>query len=110
MEIATQLEAHQAELSLEWIPRNMNREAYALAGGVTEGFSASKGLSVQADKLPLKVLPALRAEATEFYKTNKPVAIAPPKKMAKLKGGRRYCVSSGVHWKTVGWGTPLSKS
>ena len=88
MEMAVQLEEHQAELSLDWIPRTMNKEADALADGITEGFSAAKDLSVQPDKLPLKVLPALLAEATEFYKNNKPVAFAPPKKMAKLKGGR----------------------
>ena len=39
MGLAAQLEHRGCELSLEWVPREVNREADRLADGDTSGFS-----------------------------------------------------------------------
>ena len=67
MELAAQLEARGAELFLEWIPRESNREADRLADGRTEGFS--EALRVHADLREIRwlVLSDLLAAGRKFY-------------------------------------------
>ena len=78
----------QAELSLEWVPRDFNREADALADGVTDGFDPALEVSIPAPELPCLVLPTLLQEATCFYSSSQQSSRPPEPKRPRLKGGR----------------------
>ena len=67
MEAAAQMEELRVELSLLWLPREVNEEADALSNLRTLGFSPEHRVDVQIDRLPLIVLPALMKEAEDFY-------------------------------------------
>ena len=87
MELAAQLEKAKLELPLDWIPRDTNAEADALADGRREGIADALDRSVAASDLKFLVLPSLLEEATEFYAAplQRPEQ---PKKRPKLQGGR----------------------
>ncbi len=59
MELAAQLEARQARLSLHWIPRESNAEADRLSNGDSRGFSPELRVPVDPSSLNFIVLPRL---------------------------------------------------
>ena len=67
MEMAAQLEARDAELVLEWTPREQNAEADALADGRCDGFAAERRVAADFSGMPWKVLPDLLREGAAFY-------------------------------------------
>ena len=87
MELAAQLEEARLELSLDWIPRDTNAEADALADGRREGFADALDRSVAASDLKFLVLPSLLQEAIEFY-SGPFQRTEQPKKQPKLQGNR----------------------
>ena len=68
MEFSAQLEARGAELLLNWIPRELNKEADALADGRWVGFNQT--LRVQADFRNVRwlVLDDLLAAGSQFFR------------------------------------------
>ena len=70
MELASQLEARSATLSLEWAPRYLNREADALTNGNFTGFDPERRLHVDFAGLPWLYLPSLLTEGQAFYAEN----------------------------------------
>ena len=67
MELASQLEARSATLSLEWAPRYLNEEADAFTNGDFSGFDPAKRLSVDFASLPWLHLPELLKEGQAYY-------------------------------------------
>ena len=67
MELSAQLEARGAELFLEWIPREANREADRLADGEWEGFDVAHRVHVDFEKVSWLVLPELLSAGQKFY-------------------------------------------
>ena len=79
MELAAQLEAHNVELAAQWVPRNVNAEADALADGTATGFTKEFDVSAKFADIKFLVLPRLMSEATSFYKAAKAArGSAPP--------------------------------
>ena len=75
MELAAQLEHRDAELCLEWTPREENREADALADGRTEGFSPALRAGQDFTDIGWLVLPDLMAAGLQFHgAVKRPVA------------------------------------
>ena len=72
MEAAAQMEALRLDLTLRWIPRDVNEEADALSNFKFGGFCPSQRLEASMDSLPFLVLPDLMSDASAFY-------AAPPK-------------------------------
>ncbi|CAE8725125.1 unnamed protein product [Polarella glacialis] len=68
IEVAEQLEAANAFMNLEWVPREQNVEADALTNEEFAGFDLSKRIEVNFESLPLLVLPSLMASAEELYR------------------------------------------
>ena len=68
MELAAQLETKNAELNLEWAPRDQNAEADALADGRTEGFDPARRAEAEMKSLPWILLPKLMEAGTDHYK------------------------------------------
>ena len=80
MEVALRLERLRAKLSLEWVPREMNKEADALSNGKLDGFSAD--LRVLPSEANWVVLDRLMAAGTAFHaeaKSLRAAAAARPK-------------------------------
>ena len=73
---------------LEWIPRDANAEADALADGDYTGFNPSRRQGTDLDGIAWKVLPGLMSEGQKYYDQGvgrgRPAA-AP----ARLKGQKR---------------------
>ena len=67
MELAAQLEARRLDLSLDWVPRDSNSEADALADGNTDGFNPELRVGFNLEELPWLVLPGLLDEGHRFY-------------------------------------------
>ena len=67
MELAARLEARQADLELEWVPRAANAEADRLADGVAHGFDEAHRVGCDLGSLPWLVLPDLLAAGAVFY-------------------------------------------
>ena len=67
MEAAAQMEALGLDLHLQWVPRESNGEADALSNLRFEGFDAKQRIEIDISALPLKVLPGLLKDATDFY-------------------------------------------
>ena len=67
MELAAQLERRGAELSLEWVPRNMNAEADRLADGDATGFSPVNRVDLPMEKVPWLVLSSLLKAGAAFF-------------------------------------------
>ena len=81
MELAAQCEDRSIELVLDWVPRDQNAEADALADGDSRGFSACNQVPVDLSKLGWLVLDGLMKEGTAFYEAGvgrgRPVPPAP---------------------------------
>ena len=67
MELASQLEARSATLSLEWAPRYLNKVADALTNGNFAGFDPGRRRHVDFAGLPWLYLPSLLSEGQAFY-------------------------------------------
>ena len=67
VELSAQLEARGAELFLEWIPRDANREADRLADGRWEGFDERHRVHVDLQAVGWLVLPELLVAGQKFY-------------------------------------------
>jgi len=85
MELSAQLEARGAELLLDWIPREQNKEADALADGRWVGFNQT--LRVQADFRQVRwlVLDDLLAAGSQFFRD---AAAAKPRHKHRQPRGR----------------------
>ena len=68
MEMAEQLEARQARLSLAWAPRHLNEEADAITIAEYDAFDEARRAPVDVRKLPWKCLPAMLAEGEAFHR------------------------------------------
>ena len=68
MELAAQLEARGAELFLDWIPRDANREADALADGRGEGFDPALRVSTDLRDVRWLVLNDLLDAGARFFR------------------------------------------
>ena len=88
MELAAQLEARRIDLSLEWVPRDANSEADALADGNAEGFSPDREIKFDLAALPFMILPELLREGEAFYASKKRTAEAPPAQPRRLRQPR----------------------
>ena len=71
MELAAQLEARDAELILEWAPRDLNAEADALADGRADGFDPALRAEARMEDLPWMLLPALVKAGADFHRNQK---------------------------------------
>ena len=67
MEAAAQMERRGYELSLLWVPREMNEEADALSNLRFAEFSMDRRIEVDLAKLPFDVLGPLMEQARSFY-------------------------------------------
>ena len=68
MELATQLEARNAQLFLEWVPREANAEADRLADGVVKGFSPELRVKASLSQIRSLVLPGLLDAGATFLR------------------------------------------
>ena len=66
MELAAQLEARNAELLLEWVPREVNAEADRLAGGRTAGFDPELRVRANLGQVRWLVLDRMLAAGKAF--------------------------------------------
>ena len=66
-ELAVQLRALNADLSLEWVPRLQNEEADALTNGDFSAFKPSNRVPLDVEKLNFLVLPRLAEIAEELH-------------------------------------------
>ena len=76
MELAAQCEERGLDLHLDWVPREVNAEADALADGDFEGFSEDKRIEADLAEVTWLVLNGLLREGQEFYE--KGVGRGPP--------------------------------
>ena len=67
MELAAQLESRNSLLELEWVPRDQNAEADALADGDVRGFNPSLRADAKAALQEWLVLDRLLDQGQEFY-------------------------------------------
>ena len=67
MELSAQLERRNAVMDLDWVPRDSNAEADALADGRTEGFNPDLRVEAHPEKLQWLVLPELFKLGLEFH-------------------------------------------
>ena len=67
MELASQLEARQTRLSLEWSPREVNQQADDLTNEKFDEFDLDRRLEIDFERLPWKYLPQAMREGAEFY-------------------------------------------
>jgi hypothetical protein len=92
MELAAQLVLRDAELCLEWAPREGNRDADGLADGRTEGFAPGLRVGQSFGEVGWVVLPRLMAAGVQFHGAVKrpgAVGTAPAAAAGKRrKGGR----------------------
>ncbi len=90
MELAMQLERRGLELSLEWAPREFNREADRLADGNSSGFAPTLRRGTSLEHIPWLVLPAILKAGEAFYTCRKALPTPPETstKRPKLAGGR----------------------
>ena len=76
-EMAAQLQAREAELDLQWIPRNQNEEADGLTNDDFSQFDPSRRIMVEIERLKFLILPKMIKAADELYseaKRNKEAA------------------------------------
>ena len=73
MELSAQLEERNAILELDWIPRDQNPEADALADGRSEGFSPNLRVDARHALSHWLVLDKLLDEGATFYAENAPL-------------------------------------
>ena len=71
MELAAQLEQRGAELFLDWVPRDQNREADRLADGAFEGFSEELRVKMELHQIRWLVLPDLLRAGEHFFRTRR---------------------------------------
>ena len=57
MELASYMKAREMRTTVEWAPRNFNKEADQLANGILDSFDPGKRLHVSASSLSWSVLP-----------------------------------------------------
>ena len=89
MELAAQLEHRDAELCLEWAPREENREADALADGRTEGFSPDLRAGLDFSEIGWLVLPDLMAAGLQFHGAMKRPATGSTAPKSEAAAGKR---------------------
>ena len=87
MELAAQLEARNAELFLEWVPREANAEADRLADGVASGFSPDLRVNASLSQIRWLVLPGLLAAGATFQREAARMKARAGKVGAKAHGG-----------------------
>ena len=105
MELAAQLEARQADLELEWVPREANAEADRLADGVAHGFDEAHRVGCDLGSLPWLVLPDLLAAGAVFYASRTgPVARAAGQDQLLQAGGLRATDSGIASRGDTSWG------
>ena len=68
MELAAQLELRSAELFLDWVPRQVNKEADALADGRFEGFDPALRVPVDFARTKWLVLDRLLDAGAAFQR------------------------------------------
>ena len=85
MEASAQMERLGLDLSLTWVPREVNSEADALSNLRFEGFDPSRRLEARVQDLPFLVLPTLEARAVAFYHQ---MAAAPERRRRRPPGKR----------------------
>ena len=68
MELAAQLEARNAELLLEWVPREQNAEADMLADGRSAGFSENDRVQASLKQIRWLVLDRLLEAGAAFHR------------------------------------------
>ena len=88
MEMATQLDAFDAEMELAWVPRNQNVEADDLTNARYEEFDAKLRVEVDLDKLPFMVLPKLMEQAGKLDSELKLHRTSKEAKLDKLREER----------------------
>eukprot|EP00974_Lingulodinium_polyedra_P004556 428246-Lingulodinium_polyedra.AAC.1 len=87
MEAAAQLEERGMDLSLTWVPRDVNAEADALSNFKFAGFAAENRVACDLACLPFLVLHKLLADAKDFYGNARVVrASAGGRKRARAAG------------------------
>ena len=67
MELSAQLEARECELHLDWVPRDQNAQADALADGKFQGFSPCRRVPVDFAKVRWLVLDRLMAHGQKCH-------------------------------------------
>ena len=91
-ELASQLQAKNLELDLEWIPRNQNEEADAITNGKTEIFDRRRKVEVEVSALPFLVLPHMVQVADHLYeqvRTRRSEKAAVAQRTVPKKGKKR---------------------
>ena len=87
MELSAQLEQRGAELFLEWVPRDSNREADRLADGCFEGFAEELRVQVTLEEVRWLVLGDLLRAGEAFYRAAKKQAGPGQKHARKVAPG-----------------------
>ena len=87
MELAAQLEARNAELLLEWVPREANAEADRLADGVASGFSPELRVKASLSQIRWLALPGLLEAGATFQRGAAKMRSRAGKVNAKGHGG-----------------------
>ena len=77
------MEKRQLDLTLTWVPREVNAEADALSNLRFEGFSPDLRIAADMSNLPFVVLPDLQRDATVFYRE---IASAPKAPRRRARG------------------------
>ena len=67
MEVAATLHSPQADLSLEWIPREQNIEADELSNGIQRRFSPENEMKIKTGELRFILLDELLDTGEELY-------------------------------------------
>ena len=95
MELAAQLEVRNAELHLEWVPREQNAEADMLADGRSTGFKEENRVQARLGQIRWLVLDRLLAAGLAFqkesekYKRKLPVGTGKRAGRLALAGAKR---------------------
>ena len=67
MELSAQLEARQAQLDLEWIPREFNQEADDLSNELLHGFDPQLRIPVDPGKMGWLYMDDLMEQGVSFF-------------------------------------------
>ena len=67
MELSAQLEAREADVELDWAPRDVNQEADDLTNEVFGAFDPALRITTAFEELPWLVLPRLMREGAAFF-------------------------------------------
>ncbi len=67
MELAARLESSRLQLDLDWVPRELNREADDLSNSIFDKFTPELRVPVDLSLVQRQVLGRLMKEGAEYY-------------------------------------------